>query len=369
MLPKIDFANLTFAEPQYFWLLAVPAVLLIAWSWRLGRRLTDRRRMARSRVVPVREHLALVGNLPFWLCAILASALVIVALARPRGPATVLREGGLDVIILQDASASMRVQDVAGDRWQRSMRFVRTLADAMSWKNDRIALTVFAHIAAPQVRLTRDPNIFFFFLDHLDVTPPFRIEDETTWDTNLELGIHWGLRVVERDAELHGKSPNAQMFILLTDGEAWSGEVANALKRARQQNVPVNVVGVGTLSGGAMPVVPLPDKKAFVDPETPTRSQLDRPSLQRVAAAGGGQYFELDRDDDREIARRIIDVGRRQAPRLDMTEQAEELYWYVLSAAALIAGLGVVFLRERSEMWIQVVGAAVVLVTVYGFLR
>jgi hypothetical protein len=369
VLPTIDFANLSFAEPQYFWLLAIPAILLIAWCWRLARRLTERQRLMRTRVVPVREQLALLGNMPFWLCAILASALVIVALARPRGPATVLREGGLDVILLQDASASMHVQDVAGNRWQRSMRFIRTLADALSWKNDRIALTVFAHIAAPQVRLTRDPNIFFFFLDHLDVKSPFRIEDETTWDTNLELGIHWGLRVVERDAEIHGKSPNAQMFILLTDGEAWSGEVESALKEARQRALPVNVIGVGTLGGGAMPVVPLPDKKAFVDPETPTRSRLDRPSLQRVAAEGGGQYFELDRDDDRNIARTIIDIGRRQAPRLDVTEKAEELYWYVLSAAAAIAALGVIFLRERSEMWIQVVGVSVVLITVYGLLR
>ena len=34
----------------------------------------------------------------------------------------------------QDGSASMRVKDVAGDRWQRSMRFLRTLGDSLSWK-------------------------------------------------------------------------------------------------------------------------------------------------------------------------------------------------------------------------------------------
>ena len=67
-------------------------------------------------------------------------------------------------------------------------------------------MALFAHIAAPQIRLTKDPNTFFFFLDHLDKAPPFRIEDDTTWDTNLELGIYWGLRVIERDEELHGKT-------------------------------------------------------------------------------------------------------------------------------------------------------------------
>jgi Ca-activated chloride channel family protein len=325
--------------------------------------------MRQARVVPVRERMALVGNLPFWLGVILASALLIVALARPRGPATVVREGGLDIVVLADASASMYVRDVVGDRWQRSMRFVRALADALSWTNDRLALAVFAHIAAPQVRLTKDPNTVFFFLDHLDRKSPFRIEDETTWDTNLELGIYWGLRVIERDAEIHGDSPNAQMFILLTDGEAWSGNVETALKRARAARVPVNVVGVGTLGGGAMPVLTGPDGRPVVDPETPTSSRLDRTSLQRVAATGGGQYFELDRDGDRHIATSIVDTGRRQAPKLDITEKAEELYWYVLTAAAVVAALGVGFVRERSELWIAVTGAGAVLALTFGILR
>jgi hypothetical protein len=62
-----------------------------------------------------------------------------------------VRQGGLDVVILQDGSASMRVKDVAGDRWQRSVHFLRTLGDSLSWNDDRIALALFAHIAAPQI--------------------------------------------------------------------------------------------------------------------------------------------------------------------------------------------------------------------------
>jgi Ca-activated chloride channel family protein len=369
VIPTVDLPNLSLGAPQYLWLLVVPALLLAAWGWQLWRRLSDRRRTLQARVVPVREQLPLVGNLPFWLCVILASALVAVALARPRGPATVVREGGLDIVILQDASASMHVRDVSGNRWRRSMQFIRTLTDALSWKNDRIAMAVFAHIAAPQVRLTRDPNVFLFFLDHLSAAPPFRIEDETTWDTNLELGIHWGLRVIERDGEQHGRSPNAQMFILLTDGEAWSGEVANALKRAAQESVPVNVIGVGTLGGGAMPILLNPDGTPNIDPETPTSSRLDRPSLQRVAATGGGRYFELDRDGDRQIASRIVDAGRRQAPKLDSTEEAEDLYWYVLASAALLVAVGILFLRERSELLIHLAGASAIFVAMYGLLR
>ena len=95
---------------------------------------------------------------------------LILALARPHGPATAVRAGGVDVVILQDGSASMYVKDVGGSRWNRSIRFLRILGDSLSWNSDRIAMALFAHIAAPQVRLTKDPNTFFFFVDHLDAT-------------------------------------------------------------------------------------------------------------------------------------------------------------------------------------------------------
>ena len=114
-----------------------------------------------------------------------------------------------------------------------------------------VALALFAHIATPQVRLTRDPNTFFFFLDHLDNGSPFRLEDDTSWDTNIERGIYWGLRLFEKDEELQGKSANAKAFILISDGQAWSGEVAKSLSLAQGKGIPVHVVGVGTIVGQA----------------------------------------------------------------------------------------------------------------------
>ena len=102
--------------------------------------------------------------------------------------------------------------------------------------------------------------------------------------------------------------------MLISDGESWSGEVEKSLQNALDAKVPVFVVGVGTLAGGRMPkwVAKTPDEEA--DPETPLISRLDRAGLQKIAAVGGGQYFELDRDGDRHIANAIIDAAKRRAP-------------------------------------------------------
>jgi Ca-activated chloride channel family protein len=262
----------------------------------------------------------------------------------------------------------MHVPDVKGNRWQRSMRFLRVLGESLAWKDDRMAMALFAHIAAPQVRLTKDPNTFFFFLDHLAQEPPFRLEDDTSWDTNIELGIAWGMRLIEKDTELYGKSPNAKAFVLVTDGQAWSGEVARALKTARTNDVPVWVVGVGTTVGA---FIPEPERKPNdTSPrEPPIRAALDRGSLMQIANAGGGEYMELDREGDREISNRIIDAARKRAGSRGLEVASEELYWRFLLAAAAFMVLGLLFLQEKTELWLQAGGAAVALTLVWTLTR
>jgi hypothetical protein len=126
----------------------------------------------------------------------------------------------------------------------------------------------------------------------------------------------------------------------------------------------VFVVGVGTLGGGKMPAYPGPDGQEIKDPEVPLYSRLDRPSLQKVASGGHGQYFELDRDGDRRIANAIIDAGKRLAPSITVADDAEQLYWYFLSMAAVFVVSGFFFLRERGDLWLQLAGAGLALLWV-----
>jgi Ca-activated chloride channel homolog len=353
--------DVTFGAPGALWLLTVPVGLLGLWAWRLAGRWGDVRRLRATRVVPERERHSVLGGLPAWLALLLGASALVLAVARPQGVAATVGRPGVDLVVLQDGSASMHVKDVAGNRWQRSMAFLRRLGDALSWTDDRVALAVFAHIATPQIRLTRDPNTVFFFLDHLRARPPFRLEDDTTWNTNLEQAVLWGLRILDKDLELHGPSPNARVFLMLSDGEAWSGEVARAIDRVRDAKVPLNVVGVGTLAGDWLPEV---EVGATEEPLVPTISRLNRASLQRIAEAGGGQYFELDRDPDRAIANAIVDAGRRLAPPREAEPRVVEFYPRLLVAATALAGLALLFARTRTEAWLQVTLTAAALAIV-----
>jgi Ca-activated chloride channel family protein len=344
------------ATPLYLWLLVLPGALLVLWTWRLVSRRRDIRRLRQARVTPRAERFGPFGDLAFWFCALLAAALCIVALAGPRARIAITRTASADVVILQDGSASMYVRDVAPDRWRRSVRFLRTFAETLSWKGDRVALALFANLCSPQVRLTRDPNALFFFLDHLGERSPFRLEDLPTWDTNIEEGIRWGLRIVQTDDQLFGSSGNPRAFLVVTDGQAWSGTVANALKQARAQQIPVFVVGVGTTSGGMIPQPTLASGEILA----PVHSVLDRASLIQLAQAGGGEYFEIGRGSDRDLAFSIISRLRRLSRSGQVVESFEDLYRRFLVAAAVVLALGIALLRTRTELAWGATGAAAV---------
>lgn len=359
-LPTVNWAALKFAQPDYLWLLMAPAALLVVWVWQLSRRRADIRNYTRHRAVPVRERFSYFGGLLFWLCLVLASASVTLALARPQLVTTRVRRAGIDLVVLQDGSTSMRVTDTPGDRWKRSMRFLKVLAESMRWDGDRIAMTSFARIATPQIRLTKDPNTFFFFLEHLQ-EPPFRVEDDASWDTNIEMGVSWGLKLLAQDERItRRKSLNAKAFLLLSDGQAWSGTVEQALQAAREQAIPVFVIGVGTSGGGFIPEPPAEDPTKALPA---VYSRLDRDSLATIAAAGGGRYMELDRERDVDIAVTVIDSVRKLS-RGGIEEGADDVYWACLALAALLLVLGIAFVRDRAELAFATAGAVATLVVV-----
>jgi Ca-activated chloride channel family protein len=364
---KIDFQSFTVGTPQYVWALAIPAALAVLWVWRVARRRADVRHFRHSRVLPVRERFGVAGDLAFWLCTIVAASLCIIALAEPRIRIATVKRASADIVVLLDGSASMYVNDVRPDRWRRSVQFVRMFAESLGWKGDRVALALFSQRAAPQVRLTRDPNALFFFLDHLGEHSPFRLEDPPTWDTNLQEGVRWGLQIVETDEKLFGKSGNPKAFVVITDGQAWTGDVAKEVVELRKHNIPLFVVGVGTTGGG---IIPEPVNNSALPPIAgPLRSVLDRAALVQIAQQAGGEYFEIGRDSDREVAFNVIDRLHRQANVTQQVESFEDLYWRFLLAAAVFLGLGTLLLRKPVELVWQAAGAAVAVLALAALIR
>lgn len=339
------------SEPLYLWFLLLPGVFWLIWGGRLVQRRKEVGRFLNLRTVPLKEKFSFFGSWLFWLFLVGALACLILALARPQKLISVVQTGGVDLIIIQDGSASMGTKDVQPSRWERAMEWAGSLVEVLDWNGDRVALTLFAHWAVPQVRFSRDPNVLLFFLDHLRSHSPILLEDNTAWDTNLEEGIYWALKMSEKDKQTAGASSNGQAFIVVSDGQVWSGRVAQALTVARKMNIPVYAIGVGTTAGARIPY----DPKTIFEREQNKdllniHSAIDRISLQNIAREGGGKYFELNRESDREIALEIVRETRAKAGNKKGEKVFADLYWYFLCLAAALLGLAILSIKEKIEL-------------------
>lgn len=349
----MEYLGIQFLEPVFLIFFIIPAVMLGLWLWRLVIRRGQVAKYLKDRTVPIKEKHRFLGQLSVWGFIILAILLLVIAMAGPAKILSVKDDTSVDLVIIQDGSASTRVRDLKPDRWQRSMMFLRTLTETLRWKGDRLALTIFAHSASPYIRLTNDPNVVLFFIDHLKAEPPLDLDDAKTWDTNIADGVYWGVRLLSKDLELYGTSKNPQAFILISDGQAWSGTMEEIFKIVKNV-APVYVVGAGTTVGG---IIPEPSDKpryyqdvdengdpVFIQftPEKfpPVHASIDRFSLRKIASTTGGEYFELGTATDGQIASRIISLVQRRRISLNKTSQFEELYWYFILGAGVFVALG-----------------------------
>lgn len=349
----------TLLAPDVAWLLICPTVFLVVWMWHFVRKRRETQHYRQDRTAPVHYRYPLAGDLGAWLCVILATACVILAVARPQARINLIQTTGVDFVILQDGSTSMRVADVAPDRWQRSTAWLRTFAEALSWTQERVALALFAYRPAPQVRLTRDPNAFFFFLDYLRHEPPFRLEDDTSWDTNIPESLRWGIRMLELDEELYGPRRSAKAFIVISDGQDWGEEIETSIARVRDYGARIYVIGVGTTAGGLIPDLP---PQRYREPNPPIYSALDRQSLRAIATAGGGRYYELGTDRDDAIAVQILTDVQRRTEAFQRESVFTDLYWPLLLGAGVLVCLGAALVRDPAQQWWQLAVASGVVI-------
>jgi hypothetical protein len=128
----------------------------------------------------------------------------------------------------------------------------------------------------------------------------------------------------------------------------------------------VHVAGIGTTTGGMIPEPARPDGT-----RTPpgVRAMLDRKSRVQFAVAGGGEYFEIGDEPDRIVAFRIIDRLHRQSDVSQQIESYEDLYYRFLMAAAVMLGLGTVFLHKRADLAWQAGGVCVALILLVTLAR
>lgn len=213
-----------------------------------------------------------------------ALAMVIVMLARPQMGSKIQHEkrNGIEAIICMDVSNSMKAEDVAPSRLDKSKMLVENLVDHFT--NDKIGLVVFAGDAFVQLPITSDYVSAKMFLQNID---PSLIE---TQGTDIARAITVGMRSFTQQEKV------GRAIIVITDGEDHEGGAAEAAAEARKHGINVFILGVGSVKGAPIPT----GNGGYMTDATgqTVMSALNEPMCQDIAKAGSGTYIHVDNTSD-----------------------------------------------------------------------
>ncbi|MCH8329949.1 MAG: VWA domain-containing protein [Bacteroidetes bacterium] len=266
--------NLTFRDPEFFWLLLIIPIMAV-WYWRRNRQQFVELKLSSlkgvEKVRSIRVYLREIMPL-FRAAAIL---LIIVALARPQSTSSdeKVETEGIDIVLVTDISSSMLAEDLKPNRIEASKNVAIEFIDRRP--NDRIGLVVFAGESFSQCPITTDHMVLKNLLREIKSG---WIEDGTAIGMGLATAVN---RLKESEAE-------SKVIILLTDGINNSGFIdpLTAVEIARQFSIRVYTIGVGT-EGFA----PYPVKTPFGVQIQQMEVKIDENLLQQIAEMTGGKYF------------------------------------------------------------------------------
>ncbi|CAK8725289.1 VWFA domain-containing protein [Candidatus Electrothrix laxa] len=270
---------------------------------------------------------------------VLGIAFLFLSLARPQyGERWIeVRRKGIDILIGVDVSKSMLVQDIKPSRLGRAKLAIRDFVAKM--EGDRVGLLPFAGTAFLMCPLTTDYEAFNASLDTLDVS------SIPKGGTDLGMAIRQGGEVLSNEA-------NHKIFVLVTDGEDLSEDALKAAEEAKQQNMTVYTIGVGTPEGELIPLSEGQVGRFIKDTQGNfVTSKLDEQTLTTLAETTGGLYVPLGnmgQGFDTIYERKLSLIPEEEHGQRRRKIPIERFPW-PLGAAVLLLSLDFLFTGRRSD--------------------
>lgn len=312
--------SITFHNPEAFYLLAVPLLLLGYYLLTYRRRYPD---MTISNLKGLSDGFSVRGVLRsgLFLLRILAICLLIIALARPQSHLEEenVSSEGIDIVMVMDVSSSMLARDFEPNRLVAAKEVAAEFVNGRP--NDRIGLVVFAGESFTQCPITTDHMVLLNLLKDIK-------------DGMIEDGTAIGMGLATAVNRLKESETKSKVVILLTDGVNNSGFIdpITATDAAMQFGVRVYTIGVGTKGMAPYPFQ-YGNRIVYKDVEV----RIDEKLLAEIAKLTGGQYFRATDNESLETIYKEIDTLEKSKIQVaTISRDQEEFFPYALAAACVL---------------------------------
>jgi Ca-activated chloride channel homolog len=270
--------NFEFLNPQFLWLLILIPLIAI-WYFLIRTSDSATLTIASTKGFEVKPSILSKLKPLLYVLRLLALALIIVALARPRNVSVSKRtktNKGIDIVMAIDVSASMLARDLKPNRLE-ALKLVAT--DFVNQRpNDRIGIVVYAGESFTRTPITSDKRIVRNTIS------------EIKWG-ELDGGTAIGMGLGSAVNRLKGSKAKSKVIILLTDGVNNTGFVdpKTATELAIGLGIKVYTIGLGTNGTASFPYAKDPKTGKLLFRNSPV--EIDEELLRYIAKETEGKYF------------------------------------------------------------------------------
>ena len=315
--------NITFANPQFFWLLLV-LPLMVAWYIYWNKK--SKPNVTLSSTIAFRKISSWKDYLYHSLFALrlLAVALITIALARPQTHsenAQTKITDGIDIVMAIDVSSSMLSQDLKPNRFEALKKVASQFVKDRP--NDRIGLVVYAGESYTKTPVTTDKSIILNSLAELTYG---QVEDGTAIGMGLATAVN---RLKESKAK-------SRVIILLTDGVNNTGVIDPliAAELAAEYGIKVYTVGIGTNGMALSPYALNPDGSIMY---RMLQVEIDESLMKKIAQITHGRYFRA--TNNQKLQQIYDEINKLETSKIEefkYTEVDEKFRLLVIIAAVLL---------------------------------
>jgi Ca-activated chloride channel homolog len=257
-----------------------------------------------------------------WRAKTASLLLFIIALARPQLLNTyqVEEQKGMDILLTLDISGSMASVDFKPkNRLEVAKEVIAAFIEKR--KTDRLGLVIFAATSYTKCPLTIDYDILKYYLHETELG-------------ELEDGTALGMALATSVNRIRHAAAKTKIIILLTDGVNNRGEIdpRDAAKMARDFNIKVYTIGVGTRGEAPYPVLDSFGRQQYVMVSV----EIDEALLQDIAKTTGGLYFRATDRDSLQNVFSEIDRWEKTKIKTKNYYETTELFPYFLALGLLI---------------------------------
>lgn len=283
-------SNLTFANPEAFFLL-MAVVVLFAWQKIRERKNRPTVQFSSTAIFQklrpsLRARLMIVPDLLKLICFVF----LITALARPQRADTQVKRNveGIDILIALDISDSMLIEDMKPlNRLEAAKETIQTFVKGRT--SDRIGVIIFAGESFTLVPLTLDYDLIVSRISEITTAQQARIKD----------GTALGVALANAAGRLKDSTAKTRVVIFMTDGENNSGMIdpETGLSIAKGYGVKIYSIGMGRSGPTKIPVYAKDVFGNKIKSYQPFESTVNDDLLGRMASETGGKYFRAVKED------------------------------------------------------------------------